>query len=103
MLKSFKKFKKKLPSRDALRLVDFAIRFSYSICGDGASHWTVLNRSVSSACGDVLRRRVVLRREMVKMGWLCLECSRRVLHIIELAALVEVLSRVMNILREQKL
>lgn len=58
----------------------------------------MLNRSVRSACGDVLRRRVVIRREMLK-SWL-LERSRRVLHIVELAALVEVLSRVMNVLKE---
>ena len=61
----------------------------------------MLNRSVRSACGDVLRRRVVIRREVLK-SWL-LERSRRVLHIVELAALVEVLSRVMNVLKEQNL
>lgn len=75
-------------SRDALRLVDFAIRFSYSICGDRAAN-RMLNCSIRSASGDVLRRRVILRREMVKS--LLLESSRRMLHIVKLGALVEVL------------
>jgi hypothetical protein len=91
---------KRSPSRDALRLVDFAICFSYSVRGDRAAN-RMLNRSVRSACRDVLRRRVVIRSEVLKSR--LLERSRRVLHIVELAALVEVLSRVMNVLKEQKL